>query len=226
MPGSSAKFKGQPHFIAGHNDCKCFFAVAKPYPSRNTAMLNTFLELKMENERLRQHLSELRKRAPQHLSSTTMLSSYGPSMQTPLSYPVPTTIPNRSSGEMAQPYYPMYGTSAAMPTPITGTMDGSSTTPYTAMYGSNLVVDDDVSEDGSRKKKPKKSYANEQHVCVTCGRTDSPEWRKGPQGPKTLCNACGLRWAKLQRKTDDTNDVVGGNDSRSQASTSTSNVAT
>lgn len=50
------------------------------------------------------------------------------------------------------------------------------------------------------------------HVCVTCGRTDSPEWRKGPLGPKTLCNvrvtvlavkhtddamqACGLRWAK------------------------------
>lgn len=26
------------------------------------------------------------------------------------------------------------------------------------------------------------------HVCVTCGRTDSPEWRKGPMGPKTLCN--------------------------------------
>ncbi|WVN86967.1 cutinase palindrome-binding protein [Cryptococcus depauperatus CBS 7841] len=34
------------------------------------------------------------------------------------------------------------------------------------------------------------------YVCVTCGRTDSPEWRKGPLGPKTLCNACGLRWAK------------------------------
>ena len=39
-----------------------------------------------------------------------------------------------------------------------------------------------------------------QHVCVTCGRTDSPEWRKGPKGPKTLCNACGLRWAKQVRK--------------------------
>jgi hypothetical protein len=22
---------------------------------------------------------------------------------------------------------------------------------------------------------------------------------QGPQGPKTLCNACGLRWAKLMR---------------------------
>ncbi len=27
--------------------------------------------------------------------------------------------------------------------------------------------------------------------------------RKGPLGPKTLCNACGLRWAKKARKTGD-----------------------
>jgi hypothetical protein len=44
-----------------------------------------------------------------------------------------------------------------------------------------------------------------QYVCVTCGRTDSPEWRKGPLGAKTLCNACGLRWAKRnQRKKAET----------------------
>jgi hypothetical protein len=32
------------------------------------------------------------------------------------------------------------------------------------------------------------------------GTLDSPEWRKGPTGPKTLCNACGLRWAKKEKK--------------------------
>ncbi len=26
---------------------------------------------------------------------------------------------------------------------------------------------------------------------------------KGPAGPKTLCNACGLRWAKQVRKVDE-----------------------
>ncbi len=26
---------------------------------------------------------------------------------------------------------------------------------------------------------------------------------QGPQGPKTLCNACGLRWAKKARKNGD-----------------------
>jgi hypothetical protein len=29
---------GYPHFILGESVCRCFFAVAKPYPSRNTAM--------------------------------------------------------------------------------------------------------------------------------------------------------------------------------------------
>jgi hypothetical protein len=26
---------------------------------------------------------------------------------------------------------------------------------------------------------------------------------QGPLGPKTLCNACGLRWAKQMRRSDD-----------------------
>lgn len=32
--------------------------------------------------------------------------------------------------------------------------------------------------------------------CTSCGKTDSPEWRRGPSGQKTLCNACGLRYAR------------------------------
>ena len=39
--------------------------------------------------------------------------------------------------------------------------------------------------------------------CNTAGcnpARDLPEWRKGPRGPKTLCNACGLRWAKKEKK--------------------------
>ncbi|CAN6675090.1 hypothetical protein TRVA0_085S00254 [Trichomonascus vanleenenianus] len=41
------------------------------------------------------------------------------------------------------------------------------------------------------------------HVCAECGAMESPEWRKGPKGPKTLCNACGLRWAKKTRKEEE-----------------------
>ncbi|KAJ8659260.1 hypothetical protein O0I10_004974 [Lichtheimia ornata] len=40
----------------------------------------------------------------------------------------------------------------------------------------------------------------ELRVCSKCRTTTSPEWRKGPSGNKTLCNACGLRFARLVQK--------------------------
>ncbi|GAN03404.1 hypothetical protein MAM1_0040d02857 [Mucor ambiguus] len=36
--------------------------------------------------------------------------------------------------------------------------------------------------------------------CENCQTNTSPEWRKGPGGHKTLCNACGLRYARLVAK--------------------------
>lgn len=32
--------------------------------------------------------------------------------------------------------------------------------------------------------------------CVHCHNTETPLWRAGPDGPKTLCNACGVRYKK------------------------------
>ncbi|TNY22329.1 hypothetical protein DMC30DRAFT_349183 [Rhodotorula diobovata] len=51
------------------------------------------------------------------------------------------------------------------------------------------------SDSGSRA-----SSSNTGRMCQNCGRGDSPEWRSGPNGAKTLCNACGLRWAKSQKQ--------------------------
>ncbi|KAJ3905902.1 hypothetical protein F5879DRAFT_694627 [Lentinula edodes] len=39
-------------------------------------------------------------------------------------------------------------------------------------------------------------------TCLGCGATSTPEWRRGPMGPRTLCNACGLVYAKLIKKRD------------------------
>ncbi|EDO15116.1 hypothetical protein Kpol_1046p6 [Vanderwaltozyma polyspora DSM 70294] len=36
--------------------------------------------------------------------------------------------------------------------------------------------------------------------CLQCGETQTPEWRRGPYGNKTLCNACGLFYSKLTKK--------------------------
>ena len=32
--------------------------------------------------------------------------------------------------------------------------------------------------------------------CLHCGCQKTPQWRVGPEGPKTLCNACGVRFRK------------------------------
>lgn len=36
--------------------------------------------------------------------------------------------------------------------------------------------------------------------CAQCGKKDTPEWRRGPDGARTLCNACGLFHSKLTKK--------------------------
>ncbi|KAI0048781.1 hypothetical protein FA95DRAFT_1490384 [Auriscalpium vulgare] len=40
----------------------------------------------------------------------------------------------------------------------------------------------------------------EAQTCLGCNATSTPEWRRGPLGPRTLCNACGLVYAKLIKK--------------------------
>ncbi|KAG2482200.1 hypothetical protein HYH03_018846 [Edaphochlamys debaryana] len=36
-------------------------------------------------------------------------------------------------------------------------------------------------------------------TCVECGATSTPQWREGPAGPKTLCNACGVRYVRSMK---------------------------
>lgn len=37
-------------------------------------------------------------------------------------------------------------------------------------------------------------------ICLKCGTNDTPEWRRGPEGSNTLCNACGLQYAKRVKR--------------------------
>ncbi|KAI5892900.1 uncharacterized protein SCHCODRAFT_02627445 [Schizophyllum commune H4-8] len=42
--------------------------------------------------------------------------------------------------------------------------------------------------------------------CHSCNIRETPEWRRGPDGARTLCNACGLHYAKLMRKRSKLNN--------------------
>ncbi|KAI9222406.1 hypothetical protein BC828DRAFT_378502 [Blastocladiella britannica] len=69
--------------------------------------------------------------------------------------------------------------------------------------GGNVVepapgMDAMTGEDPNKRKRKRRVAAlgGDERACIDCGTTSSPEWRKGPTGAKTLCNACGLRYAK------------------------------
>ncbi|KAJ4826744.1 hypothetical protein Tsubulata_016833 [Turnera subulata] len=43
-------------------------------------------------------------------------------------------------------------------------------------------------------KQPSSEKPAEIRQCSHCAVTKTPQWREGPNGPKTLCNACGVRY--------------------------------
>ncbi|CAM8889215.1 unnamed protein product [Rhodiola kirilowii] len=54
-------------------------------------------------------------------------------------------------------------------------------------------------------KKPKPQQSVPGKVCKGCDNgQDTPTWRRGPSGPGTLCNACGLKYMREQKKGKDT----------------------
>jgi hypothetical protein len=54
-------------------------------------------------------------------------------------------------------------------------------------------------DDGEKRRKLG-VVATAELYCHSCGTTDTPEWRRGPDGCKSLCNACGLHYAKILRR--------------------------
>ncbi|KAI3326142.1 hypothetical protein HD806DRAFT_532794 [Xylariaceae sp. AK1471] len=74
--------------------------------------------------------------------------------------------------------------------------------------GPSYDGDDDMSTYGDSVKpsyglgevKKRRGRAAPPGRCHSCNRIDTPEWRRGPDGARTLCNACGLHYAKLERK--------------------------
>ncbi|KAJ2838978.1 hypothetical protein FBU31_000800 [Coemansia sp. 'formosensis'] len=56
------------------------------------------------------------------------------------------------------------------------------------------------------RKRSKRADAAQPNSCRSCGISETPEWRRGPDGARTLCNACGLHYAKLNKRRAGEND--------------------
>jgi len=57
-----------------------------------------------------------------------------------------------------------------------------------------------ISSPKTRKKKAKAAPSSDIQYCRQCNTSQSRQWRRGPDGYKSLCNACGLHFAKLVKK--------------------------
>jgi PAS domain S-box-containing protein len=245
-PGTLVQGGNTPH---GH--CSGVFMMARQYPTKSAALLDSFLEHKMENERLKKKIEELQKEeAEEKAEQEKALRSHGISPLHPAQSPMRPASVSRGEDSVSDP--PDY---QGMPPPAKPSISNTALTQQNlssvmssqrpdsiadkmSRYEANnthlesiemmtglqyregershgistgdaspaLIRGDagiaillDRNRDNSKKERKKVKVA-EEFVCADCGTLDSPEWRKGPKGPKTLCNACGLRWAKKEKK--------------------------
>ncbi|KAH8596557.1 hypothetical protein B0O99DRAFT_509783 [Bisporella sp. PMI_857] len=245
---------GHPHLTAEASTfgpsntagfCRGFFMMARPYPTKNAALLDSFLEHKIENERLRKRIQELKREEAEEAEDAQRQweKKHGNRFDMGSETDATSTITQQKTNldilKMPPPAKPLYTNTSltrenledvnASRGPdsmkdkmaryegathietiemLTGLRyqegersQGISTgdkSPALMRGDVGIAMPLDKDRAGSEKKKNKKK--EEEYVCTDCGTLESPEWRKGPTGPKTLCNACGLRWAKKEKK--------------------------
>ncbi|CAN6349087.1 unnamed protein product [Urochloa humidicola] len=74
--------------------------------------------------------------------------------------------------------------------------DSETEQPPTPPQENNLQDDDpeySPAPPPKKNKKTNKAAAAAGKRCVHCGSSETPQWRGGPAGPRSLCNACGVR---------------------------------
>lgn len=238
---------GHPHLSSDQSsfappnalNCRGFFIMARPYPTKNAALLDSLLEHKIENERLTKRIAELKREEQDEqdewsrkdaqsqsgtLTESLVTQSVNPSDAASYAQMPPPAKPSISnaaltrqnldevlaanraeniSDKMARYEGANHLETIEM---LTGLRyrdgersQGISTgdvSPMLIRGDAGIQISLDRDGRGTSDKKKKLKIADE-YVCTDCGTLDSPEWRKGPNGPKTLCNACGCTWTSL-----------------------------
>ena len=216
-------------------NCRGFFIMARPYPTKNAALLDSFLEHKIENERLMKRIAELKREEQEEqedwakkeaqsqsggLTESVMTQSVNASEAASYAQMPPPAKPSISNAALTRQNLDEV-LAASRTENISDKMAryeganhletiemltglryrdgersrGISTGDASPMLirgdaGIQISLDRDSRGLSDRKKKLKVA---DEYVCTDCGTLDSPEWRKGPNGPKTLCNACGCK---------------------------------
>lgn len=220
--------------------CRGFFMMGRPYPTKNANLLDSFLEHKIENERLTRKIADLKREEREedeaqqrHWASEKTVSnadfttesenqgtlSIDRSLMPPPAKPPISNVQltkenlhdatasfkqDSINDKMARYEGATHIETIEM---LTGLRyrDGERSKGISTGDASPTLIRGDagiaisVDKDGRASDKKKKLKVADEYVCTDCGTLDSPEWRKGPSGPKTLCNACGCKCALFIR---------------------------
>ncbi|KAK6159522.1 hypothetical protein DH2020_006836 [Rehmannia glutinosa] len=112
-------------------------------------------------------------------------------------FPVPRKARSKRSRSSGRPWSPL--TSGDSSSTSSSSYGSSSLSPFVFM---NPVYDTEwlssVEKPAAAKKQKRKPEGESGSVtgrrCTHCQVQKTPQWRTGPLGPKTLCNACGVRF--------------------------------
>ncbi|PGH11619.1 hypothetical protein AJ79_04759 [Helicocarpus griseus UAMH5409] len=235
-----------------------FSIIARPCLTKQSQLFNSFLEHKIENERLTRRIAELKREGEFELYHQNQQRD---DEQLPLgprnhyNPPYPDLHPTTPTANVFQYEFPTVLPSPAHPIPPSHPLTSPSSeegyklftsahdnTPHPISFDDSTYLDGielmtglhyrsgeraqgistgdpngtliqgdappasvlagrDERRKSNNNERRRSSKPVETHFCTDCGTFSSPEWRKGPSGKKTLCNACGLRWAKQEKKS-------------------------
>ncbi|ORZ30663.1 hypothetical protein BCR44DRAFT_55965 [Catenaria anguillulae PL171] len=144
------------------------------------------------------------------------LYHFPPTSQLPLAVALPARPNHEHDPQQSLPPPPQHSSPPAAdqtqdqqrgPTPASTRAPAESTASRltTSPASSESVVTSKAKRSQARRNSPPPEQ------CLHCGKTESREWRRGPDGSKCLCNACGLRHYRAQRKLADRNSAAVGN---------------
>ncbi|KAF7841036.1 GATA transcription factor 7-like [Senna tora] len=119
----------------------------------------------------------------------------------PFEYPVKArTAKRRRANGLAWSFSPLLSRPSSPPSSCSSAFSSTPTLISSAVVAASFFLD--VSQPPAKKQKkkaePQAAAAGGppqiQRRCSHCQVQKTPQWRTGPLGPKTLCNACGVRF--------------------------------
>ncbi|KAH7866007.1 hypothetical protein Vadar_014178 [Vaccinium darrowii] len=164
---------GEPQFSGGFADGHFSGELCVPYDDlAELEWLSNFVEDSFSSDEFQNHLHLISPtNNPPHIA-TSSISHVPPRAHAPPIFPSDVSVPGKARSKRSRAAPCDWSSRLLLLSSPASSTELAKTTPSKKR---------DTNEPMGRK-------------CLHCGSEKTPQWRTGPMGPKTLCNACGVRF--------------------------------